>query len=72
MQILPKPVSESLFWLLKFAGSALAGFRQLHVYGELCFIKPLYKATGWFQLAEHNCENTFCLISSLLKAFSHS
>jgi hypothetical protein len=68
MQTLPKAVPESMFQFTDFARTILAGFRKPHVYCESGFQKLLCKATGGFQKAGHNNENTFVLISSLLKA----
>jgi hypothetical protein len=49
-----------------------AGFRKLLVNCELGLQKLLHKATGGLQLARHDSENTFSLISGLSKGFSHS
>ncbi len=55
--------------LLTFTGRAPMGFRKPHVYCETCFQKLLHKVIGGFQLAEHDCENTFSLISSYWQVF---
>jgi hypothetical protein len=53
-----------------FALRTSAVFRKPLVYSELGFQKPLHKATGRFQLAGYDSENTFSLINSLMKEFS--
>jgi hypothetical protein len=65
--ILTKSLSKSMFRLTDFALRAPAGFRKPLVYYESGFQKPLRKATGGFQLAGHDCENTFSFT-----AFSHT
>jgi hypothetical protein len=71
MQTLPKAVPESMFQLTGFAIRTPAGFRKPLVYSESGLQRPSLKATGVFQLAGHDREKTFILISGLLKEFSH-
>jgi hypothetical protein len=70
--ILTESRSKSMLRLTDFALRTPAGFRKHLVYCELGFQKPLSKATGRFQLAGHECENTFSVISGLPKGFSHT
>jgi hypothetical protein len=71
MQILPKAVPESMFRLTDFVVRTPVVFRKPLVYCESGFRKPLCKATGGFQLARLDWENTFSLISDLSKGFLH-
>jgi hypothetical protein len=63
MQTLPKAVPESMFQLTGFAVRTPEGFRKLLVYSESGLQKPSLKATGVFQLAGHDREKTFILIT---------
>jgi hypothetical protein len=69
MQILSKAVPESLFRLTDFTARSLMGFRKPLGYCESDFRTPLHKAIGMFQIAKHDCENTFILINNLSTGF---
>jgi hypothetical protein len=72
VQIFPKALPESMFWLTGVYWKSKTVFWKPHVYYCSGFWKSLYKPTGEFQLAGDYFENTYSLISSSLKGFSHS
>jgi hypothetical protein len=60
-----------MFRLTDLGVSTLAFFRKPLVFCESGFRKPLHKATGGFQLAGHDTEYTFSLISGLPRVFTY-
>jgi hypothetical protein len=68
---LSERLPESMSRLTDICWKSIGRFLKVAYVLLIRFPKVLHKPTGRFQLAGHYCENTFSLISSLLKGFSH-